>query len=80
MNGVARELDETLRRLDPGSAAVLEQAVRGVLALATRPASVKGAVDANGYPIGYFEQTAGAFADEPFEVAEDLPPKPIPAW
>lgn len=69
-----------MRRLDPGSAAALERVVRSALALATRAAPANGAVDANGYPIGYFEQTAGAFADEPFDVAEDLPPKPTPAW
>ncbi len=81
MNGVALELEETLRGLDARSAAALERAVRGVLALAAeRPALAKDAVDANGYPIGYFEQTAGAFANEPFDIPDDPPPGPTPEW
>ncbi|MDZ4771291.1 MAG: hypothetical protein SGJ24_19380 [Chloroflexota bacterium] len=32
-----------------------------------------GAVDAMGYPIGYFENTYGICADDPIERAEQLP-------
>lgn len=85
MNDVALELEKTLRRLDRRSAAALEQAVRGVLALAAeRPTPGNGAtndaVDANGWPIGYFEKHVGALADDDWEPPADPPPEPAPKW
>ena len=32
------------------------------------------ALDAMGYPIGYFDETYGSLADDPIERGEDLPP------
>lgn len=84
MNGVALELEETLRRLDPPAAAALEQLVRGALVLATRPTSERGAllpaaaVDVNGWPVGYFERYAGSLADDDWEPPADPPPEPTP--
>ena len=34
----------------------------------------------SGYPAGYFERTAGCFADQPLERPEQLPSTPAPAW
>ena len=78
MNGVALELEETLRRLDPLAAAALEQLVRGALALATRP--TPDAVDAKGWPLGYFEKYAGSLAGDDWEPPADPPPEPTPEW
>jgi len=81
MHAVAKQLDETLNRLDAAAAAELERAVREVLeARAANAAPASGSDDpwagverdAMGYPEGYFERTAGSFANEPLE----RPPQP----
>ena len=36
--------------------------------------------DALGYPVGYFESTAGSFADEPLERPADLPMDSRESW
>jgi len=36
--------------------------------------------DALGYPAGYFEATAGCFADEPLDRPSPLPLEKRPAW
>lgn len=81
MSTVALELDQTLRQLDSDTAALLERAVRDALALAerrtTRPVE---ALDRFGYPVGYFEATAGSFADEPLEPPTGLPPTTHELW
>ena len=38
------------------------------------------AADAMGYPAGYFETTAGCFADEPLERPSDLPWESREPW
>jgi hypothetical protein len=78
MSAIALRLQETLASLDPADATLLERLVNDALALVKPRAatSVKSDVDANGWPVGYFETTAGAFANEPFDVAPDSPPEP----
>ena len=56
----------TLKELDADSATKLERLVRDAMALASPSKSPPGAVDACGWPVGFFEETAGCFANEPF--------------
>ena len=62
MSGIARELDEKLKTLDAQSAALLEKTVREAIEQA-----VTNQNPPTGWPPGFFEKTAGAFADIPFE-------------
>jgi hypothetical protein len=77
MSGIALKLQQTLASLDPADATLLERLVDDALALVQPRAAKLGqsAVDANGWPVGYFEATAGAFANERFDVAPDSPPE-----
>jgi hypothetical protein len=59
MNPLAEELDEKLQTLDPVRAKRLESLVR--------EAMLRAEHEETGWPEGYFEDTAGAFADEEFE-------------
>jgi hypothetical protein len=61
---IAQELNDLLNRLDPQRAKYLENLVRDALALAEGTANGQPT-----WPAGYFEETAGAFAGEPFERA-----------
>jgi hypothetical protein len=81
MSSLAVEVDQVLGRLDPETAQLLEKVVRDAIALAEHSAA-KGAVptDALGYPIGYFEATAGSFANEPLEEPAELPPEQRESW
>lgn len=74
MTSLAAEVDRVLNRLDPVTSELFDRAVRDAIALAERiaPADVR-AVDAMGYPVGHFEATVGSFANEPLEIAPDLP-------
>jgi len=73
MNALAQDLDKALTRLDSETAALLESAVRDALALAERRSAPVERRDALGYPAGYFETTAGSFANEPLDAPADLP-------
>lgn len=79
MSTLTIELAQILGELDNHSARALERLVRDAMELA-RPAQANGAaaVDARGWPVGYFEQTAGSFAGEPFDIPNDPPPDPTP--
>jgi hypothetical protein len=80
MSTLASDLQATIAALDPDSATKLERLVRDAMALA-QPSKAKPAeVDAKGWPVGYFEQTAGCFANEPFDFPADLPLEPIANW
>lgn len=81
MSSLAIDVDQVLSRLDPDTAQLLERAVRDALALAEHRAA-NGAVstDALGYPVGYFEATAGSFANEPLEAPTELPPQTRESW
>ena len=75
------ELEEALSQLDARSAVALERLVRDAVTLArsARPVSTSGC-DAKGWPTGYFETTAGSFAQEPLDFPNDPPPGPTPVW
>ncbi len=80
VNPLALDLDRALSRLDSGTAALLERTVRDALALAERRAERNAATDAAGYPVGYFETTAGSFANEPLEAPQKLPMQIRETW
>jgi hypothetical protein len=64
LHSVSEELDQALDRLDPQTAALLEQTVRDAVALASKRVPGSEVRDALGYPVGYFEATAGGFQGE----------------
>ncbi len=80
MTPLAAELDTVLSKLDSETAALLETAVRDALALAQHRVSHTRATDAFGYPLEYFETTAGSFVNEPLEVPPDLPMEVRESW
>lgn len=80
MSSVALDLDRVLGQLDSETAALLERAVRDALALAEHRASAAGGIDRLGYPIGYFESTAGSFANEPLEAPPEMPMQAREPW
>jgi hypothetical protein len=80
MNSLVCDLDMTLARLDPETAALLERTVRDALALAERTAAGAEASKALGYPQGYFEATAGSFANDLLEAPEELPLETREPW
>lgn len=80
MNALAYELGRAFERLDSETAVLLERAVRDALALAERRATLASATDSLGYPVGYFETTAGSFADEPLELPDELPLETRESW
>ena len=76
------DLQAALKELDADAAPKLERLVRDAMARArpaTKPA-VACAVDKNGWHLGFFEETAGCFANEPFDFTTDLPLGPIVTW
>jgi hypothetical protein len=83
MSTLTLDLQATLKELDADSAIKLERLVRDALALAqpskAKPASA-GAVDKNGWPEDFFEETAGSFANEPLDLPTGLPLEPIANW
>jgi hypothetical protein len=80
MSSLALELDYMLRRVDFETARRLERAVRDALEEAEKRSLKCAPHDALGYPIGYFESTAGSFAGEPLDVAPELPMQPRESW
>ena len=80
MSTLTSDLQATIAAIDPDSASKLERLVRDAMALAQPAKAKSGEVDAKGWPAGYFEQTAGCFADEPFDFPADLSLEPIANW
>ena len=82
MSTITLDLQATLKELDSDSATKLERLVRDAMALVqpARKMAADGAVDKNGWPVGFFEETAGCFANEPFDFPADLPLEPIATW
>jgi hypothetical protein len=79
-NPLAQDLDRALGQLDSETAVLLERTVRDALALAERRVADGKPVDVLGYPAGYFEATAGSFANEPLEAPSELPMETREAW
>lgn len=84
MSNLSLELDQMLQCVDQDTAQALERAVRTALARAAgtqvqRP-SEGLATDTLGYPLGYFESTAGSFADESFDPPRELPMQRRESW
>ena len=77
MSTVVEELDAALKSADAKVARRLERLVREALALAN---VVPEKTDANGWPEGYFERTAGCLAGEEFERPEQLPLETRQPW
>lgn len=81
MSTLAIDLQATLASLDNDSATKLERLVRDALALVRTAKQPDGrGVDANGWPVGYFERTFGCLADQEFEAPADPPPEPLKEW
>jgi len=69
MTAIAAELDDKLKRLDPVAAQRLTDLVRDAIILVEASST---SAKPSSWPAGYFEATAGAFADVEFE----RPPQP----
>lgn len=82
MSTLTSDLQATIAKLDADSASRLERLVRDAMALVrpVRETVESGAVDKNGWPVGFFEETAGCFANEPFDFPADSPLEPIAHW
>ena len=80
MHPVSEQLDQALNCLDRETASLLEQTVRDAVALASKRASRREVTDSLGYPVGYFEATAGSFQGEPLERPPDLPLETRETW
>ncbi len=83
MKALEIEIAETLKTLDPVRAKAFERAIHELL-LVVRPEAKADkftpppAVDAKGWPLGYWEKFAGCWADLEFEAPADPPPGPHP--
>ena len=67
MNRLAQQLDEKLRALDPQRASELESRVREALQQVEQDAADDRR---SGWPVGYFDDTAGKLAGEEFQRPE----------
>ena len=68
MSTLTIELAQILSELDECSAQSLERLVRDAMALVRQTQT--NSTDVRGWPTDYFEQTAGSFADEPFDIPD----------
>jgi len=80
ISSVTSELEETLQKLDAREASLLERLVRDALALVGQGNVSSNSADSRGWPPGYFEQTAGSFANETLDIPDDPPPTANPEW
>ena len=83
MSALELEIAETLKTLDPARARAFERALHDLLSVVRRdeagPEATKAAaVDANGWPLGYWEKFAGCLAGDDWEPAPDPPPEDHP--
>jgi hypothetical protein len=82
MSTLTAEITETLKSLDPVRARALERALHEMLVAVRPPSSPPAplpAVDANGWPIGYWEKFAGCLEGDDWEPQPDPPPEPHPS-
>ena len=81
MTELAIEVDRIMGCLTPQARVDLEQAVRKLLRQTELKSPWEGVPkDEMGYPIGYFEQTVGALANEPFDEPPELPMQVREDW
>ncbi len=80
MSTLTADLQDTLKKLDPDAASKLERLVRDAMDLAGPTPPKAGAVDANGWPLGYWEKFSGCLAGEQWDLPDDPPPEPTPDW
>jgi len=78
------QIAETLKSLDPPRARAFERAIYELLSVVRPDTEVgemarrAGAVDANGWPQGYWDRFAGCWADLEYEAPSDPAPEPHP--
>lgn len=82
MSALEIQISETLKSLDPPRARAFERAMYELLSV-VRPDTVElaqrtTAVDANGWPLGYWDRFAGCWADLEYEAPADPAPEPHP--
>jgi|GEM_PF-6503929 hypothetical protein len=84
MSALTMEITATLQSLDPKRAQALERAIHDLLIVvrpdphsADTPPANSG-VDANGWPIGYWEKFAGCPAGQEWDAQPDPPPEAHP--
>ena len=80
MHSIARQLDKLLGQLDSETASQLEQTIRDAVAHATQRAVSRQDTDDLGYPVDYFETTAGSFAGEALDRPPNLPFESRESW
>ena len=78
MSALETKLTETLRSLDPARAKALETAFLDILMAVQPETKPAPEVDANGWPVGYWEHFAGILAGDDFEPPDDPPPEQHP--
>ena len=83
MSALELEIAETLKTLDPARARAFERALHDLLSVVRRDAApprpaTNGAVDAKGWPVGYWDSVVGSLADDDWEPPADPPPEPLP--
>ena len=76
MNRIAEELDAKLNELDPVRAKSLIMLVRRAIEQVDQPQSPPN----SDWPDGYFEETAGSFADEPLDRSPQGEPTARDSW
>ena len=74
MNRIAQELDDKLSQLPASQAGILVALVQKAIK------QVEDGSQGDQWPEGYFEQTAGAFANEPLERAPQGEPDSRESW
>ena len=79
MSSISDDLRLVLESLDPYTAELLSQTAKDAIKLAASQCN-KTTADNLNYPKGYFEECAGAFANEPFDVARELPSQSRDEW
>lgn len=72
--------DAAISELQSAPEPIAQEALDFILFLKSRKCGVNAsAVDAMGYPAGYFESTFGSFANEPLERPAQPPLDPVPS-
>ncbi len=79
MTALEAEISETLKALEPSRARALEAAIHNLLVVVRPEKIAPPEVDANGWPIGYWESVVGCLdEDDDWQPPADPPPEPVP--